>query len=109
MYPSFILFFNLLLFTDCVSFLSCFLHEYQFLYYLYDRHWTEDDEGWRDILDDFAVSFKVTRHLLLESLTFYLLDDHTEQALKVSYIFLNHVDVSFKRRKKSVICRDNVP
>ncbi|KAI4311641.1 hypothetical protein MLD38_036520 [Melastoma candidum] len=53
-----------------------------FLYYLYDRHWTEDGKGWRDILDDFAVSFKVTRHLLLESHTFYLLDDHTEQALK---------------------------
>ncbi|KAI3408027.1 RING-type domain-containing protein [Psidium guajava] len=53
-----------------------------FLYYLYDRHWTLPDELWRNIVDDFAASFGVTRHLLLESLTFYLLDDHTDEALK---------------------------
>ncbi|XP_030467691.2 E3 ubiquitin-protein ligase HOS1 isoform X2 [Syzygium oleosum] len=53
-----------------------------FLYYLYDRHWTLPDECWRHVVDDFAASFGVTRHLLLESLTFYLLDDHTDEALK---------------------------
>lgn len=53
-----------------------------FLYYLYDRHWTLPDELWRNIVDDFAASFGVTRHLLLESLTFYLLDNHSDEALK---------------------------
>ncbi|XP_030513323.1 E3 ubiquitin-protein ligase HOS1 isoform X2 [Rhodamnia argentea] len=53
-----------------------------FLYYLYDRHWTLPDELWRNVVDDFAASFGVTRHLLLESLTFYLLDDPTDEALK---------------------------
>ncbi|MCL7029533.1 hypothetical protein MKW94_028096, partial [Papaver nudicaule] len=53
-----------------------------FLYYLFDRHWTKRDEGWRNIIDDFAASLSITRDLLLESLTFYLLDDHTDQALQ---------------------------
>ncbi|XP_043716445.1 E3 ubiquitin-protein ligase HOS1-like isoform X2 [Telopea speciosissima] len=53
-----------------------------FLYYLYDRHWTMPDEEWRHVVDDFAGSFGITRHSLLESLTFYLLDDHTVQALQ---------------------------
>lgn len=53
-----------------------------FLYYLYDRHWTIPDEEWRDILEDFAATFSISRHSLLESLTFYLLDDHTEEALQ---------------------------
>ncbi|KAI3997573.1 hypothetical protein MKX01_029404 [Papaver californicum] len=53
-----------------------------FLYYLFDRHWTKPDEQWRHIIDDFAASFGITRDLLLESLTFYLLDDHTDQALQ---------------------------
>ncbi|KAL5099019.1 hypothetical protein RYX36_003346 [Vicia faba] len=53
-----------------------------FLYYLYDRHWTIPDEEWRDILEDFAATFSISRHSLLESLTFYLLDDHTDEALQ---------------------------
>ncbi|XP_060674306.1 E3 ubiquitin-protein ligase HOS1 isoform X2 [Ziziphus jujuba] len=52
-----------------------------FLYYLFDRHWTMPDEEWRHILEDFAASFSITRNLLLESLIFYLLDDHTEEAV----------------------------
>lgn len=53
-----------------------------FLYYLYDRHWTIPDEEWRDILEDFAATFSISRHSLLESLTFYLLDDHTDETLQ---------------------------
>ncbi|KAJ7003442.1 E3 ubiquitin-protein ligase HOS1-like [Populus alba x Populus x berolinensis] len=53
-----------------------------FLYYLFDRHWAMPDESWRHIVDDFSATFGITRHSLLESLTFYLLDDHTEAALQ---------------------------
>ncbi|XP_014521057.1 E3 ubiquitin-protein ligase HOS1 isoform X1 [Vigna radiata var. radiata] len=53
-----------------------------FLYYLYDRHWTIPEEEWTFILEDFAATFSISRHSLLESLTFYLLDDHTEEALQ---------------------------
>ncbi|KAF7828448.1 E3 ubiquitin-protein ligase HOS1 [Senna tora] len=53
-----------------------------FLYFLYDRHWTIPDEEWRDIVEDFAATFSISRHSLLESLIFYLLDDHTEEALQ---------------------------
>ncbi|KAK9927619.1 hypothetical protein M0R45_024795 [Rubus argutus] len=53
-----------------------------FLYYLYDRHWTLPDEDWRQILEDFGATFGISRHLLLESLIFYLLDDHTDEALQ---------------------------
>ncbi|KAJ8754414.1 hypothetical protein K2173_002865 [Erythroxylum novogranatense] len=53
-----------------------------FLYYLFDRHWTRPDEAWRHIVDDFAATFGITRHSLLESLTFYLLDDNTDEALQ---------------------------
>ncbi|KAK7406290.1 hypothetical protein VNO78_07913 [Psophocarpus tetragonolobus] len=53
-----------------------------FLYYLYDRHWSIPEEEWRHILEDFAATFSISRHSLLESLTFYLLDDHTEEALQ---------------------------
>ncbi|XP_062027506.1 E3 ubiquitin-protein ligase HOS1 [Rosa rugosa] len=53
-----------------------------FLYYLYDRHWTLPDEDWRHILEDFGATFGISRHLLLESLIFYLLDDHTDEALQ---------------------------
>ncbi|KAI4370000.1 hypothetical protein MLD38_018388 [Melastoma candidum] len=81
-----------------------------FLYYLYDRHWTEDDKGWRDILDDFAVSFKVTRHLLLESHTFYLLDDDTEQALKEACRLLPEISGSATHPKiPQVLLERQVP
>ncbi|XP_074264768.1 E3 ubiquitin-protein ligase HOS1-like [Silene latifolia] len=55
-----------------------------FLYYLFDRHWTksESDGEWRHAIDDLAATFSITRHSLLESLTFYLLDDHTDEALQ---------------------------
>ncbi|KAJ4831606.1 hypothetical protein Tsubulata_015292 [Turnera subulata] len=53
-----------------------------FLYYLFDRHWTMPDETWRHIIDDFAATFSITRHSLLESLIFYLLDDYTAEALQ---------------------------
>ncbi|KAJ6963122.1 E3 ubiquitin-protein ligase HOS1-like [Populus alba x Populus x berolinensis] len=53
-----------------------------FLYYLFDRHWTMPDESWRYIVDDFSATFAITRHSLLESLTFYLLDDNNEEALQ---------------------------
>ncbi|KAF9689782.1 hypothetical protein SADUNF_Sadunf01G0128000 [Salix dunnii] len=53
-----------------------------FLYYLFDRHWTMPDESWRHIIDDFSATFGITRHSLLESLTFYLLDDNKEEALQ---------------------------
>lgn len=53
-----------------------------FLYYLFDRHWTVPDDEWRPIIDDFAAAFSITRHSLLESFIFYLLDDHTEEALQ---------------------------
>ncbi|GER25711.1 E3 ubiquitin-protein ligase HOS1 [Striga asiatica] len=53
-----------------------------FLYYLFDRHWTIPIDEWRPIVDDFAVTFNITRHSLLESFVFYLLDDHTDEALK---------------------------
>ncbi|CAM8941135.1 unnamed protein product [Rhodiola kirilowii] len=53
-----------------------------FLYYLFDRHWSMPNEHWRHIVDDFAATFGLGRHSLLESLTFYLLDDHSDEALK---------------------------
>ncbi|KAF6149908.1 hypothetical protein GIB67_008629 [Kingdonia uniflora] len=53
-----------------------------FLYYLFDRHWTTPDEKWRCLIDDFAASFGISRQSLLESLTFYLLDDHTDHVLQ---------------------------
>lgn len=45
-------------------------------------------DSWRYIVDDFAVTFSITRHSLLESLVFYLLDDDSEEALKVDGLFL---------------------
>ncbi|KAK2981617.1 hypothetical protein RJ640_012899 [Escallonia rubra] len=53
-----------------------------FLYYLYDRHWPVPDEKWRYVIDDFAATFSITRHSLLESLTFYLLDNNTDEAMQ---------------------------
>lgn len=40
---------------------------------------------WRPIIEDFAASFSIARRLLLESKVFYLLDDHTDEALKACY------------------------
>lgn len=53
-----------------------------FLYYLFDRHWTTPEKHWKHIIDDFAATFGITRHSLLESSVFYLLDDPSEEALQ---------------------------
>uniref|UniRef100_A0A7N0RF81 ELYS-like domain-containing protein n=1 Tax=Kalanchoe fedtschenkoi TaxID=63787 RepID=A0A7N0RF81_KALFE len=53
-----------------------------FLYYLFDRHWSMPNEKWKHIVDDFAASFGLGRHSLLESFIFYLLDDHSDEALQ---------------------------
>ncbi|CAN4078015.1 unnamed protein product [Withania somnifera] len=53
-----------------------------FLYFMFDRQWTVPDEEWRYIIDDFAATFGVARHSLLESFTFFLLDDEGVPALK---------------------------
>ncbi|KAL9302239.1 E3 ubiquitin-protein ligase HOS1 [Arabidopsis thaliana] len=53
-----------------------------FLYYLFDRHWTTPEKYWKHTIDDFAATFGITRHSLLESFVFYLLDDHSEEALQ---------------------------
>lgn len=42
------------------------------------------DGTWRHIVDDFAATFGISRHALLESFAFYLLDDHTDETLKVT-------------------------
>ncbi|KAJ7525383.1 hypothetical protein O6H91_17G047900 [Diphasiastrum complanatum] len=53
-----------------------------FLYYLFDCHWSLSDEKWRAIVDDYAATFSISRHSLLESFIFYLLDDDSQQALE---------------------------
>ncbi|KAL8238749.1 hypothetical protein R6Q59_015316 [Mikania micrantha] len=53
-----------------------------FLYYLFDRLWKIPDDKWRFCVDDFSVTFNIARHLILESFTFYLLDDHSNEALQ---------------------------
>ncbi|OMO52554.1 hypothetical protein COLO4_37109 [Corchorus olitorius] len=62
-----------------------------FLYYLFDRHWSMPEEEWRPIVDDFAASFGISRHLLLESFTFCLLDDHSDDALLESHQLLPEI------------------
>ncbi|KAK1259401.1 E3 ubiquitin-protein ligase HOS1 [Acorus gramineus] len=62
-----------------------------FLYYLFDRHWTLPDYGWRHLVDDFAAAFGISRYSQLECLIFYLLDDHTEDALKEAICLLPEI------------------
>ncbi|KAF3508611.1 hypothetical protein F2Q69_00001966 [Brassica cretica] len=45
-------------------------------------HWTTPEKYWKYIIDDFAATFGVCRHSLLESFVFYLLDDPSEEALQ---------------------------
>lgn len=45
------------------------------------------EDRWRHFIEDFAASFGINRHLLLESLIFYLLDDLNDEAMQVSYDF----------------------
>ncbi|XP_057812709.2 E3 ubiquitin-protein ligase HOS1 isoform X2 [Cryptomeria japonica] len=53
-----------------------------FLYYLFDRLWNLPNVDWRNLVDDYAGTFGITRQLVLESLVFYLLDDSTSEALE---------------------------
>ncbi|XP_078431512.1 ubiquitin-protein ligase [Wolffia australiana] len=53
-----------------------------FLYYLFDRHWSLSDDSWRNIVYDFGDSFGLQRRSILESFVFYLLDDHSDDALQ---------------------------
>ncbi|CAL9147103.1 unnamed protein product [Musa hybrid cultivar] len=62
-----------------------------FLYYLFDRHWKRPDAEWKHIVDDFAISFGIATHSVQESLVFYLLDDHTPQALQEAINLLPEV------------------
>ncbi|XVE57610.1 hypothetical protein DITRI_Ditri04bG0104100 [Diplodiscus trichospermus] len=62
----------------------------QFVYYLFDRHWSRREEEWRHIVD-FASSFGINRYSLLESFTFCLLDDHADEALLESYQLLREI------------------
>ncbi|XP_073007314.1 E3 ubiquitin-protein ligase HOS1 isoform X2 [Typha latifolia] len=52
------------------------------LYYLFDRHWSKPDVEWQYLIHDFSATFGITRHSVLESLVFFLLDDHTFEALQ---------------------------
>ncbi|CAH1453820.1 unnamed protein product [Lactuca virosa] len=52
------------------------------LYYLFDRLWKIPDDKWRYCVDDFSSTFNIARHSILESFTFYLLDDHSDEALQ---------------------------
>ncbi|XP_076881817.1 E3 ubiquitin-protein ligase HOS1-like [Bidens hawaiensis] len=52
------------------------------LYYLFDRLWKIPDDKWRFCVDDFSATFNISRHSILESFTFYLLDDHSDEALQ---------------------------
>ncbi|KAJ0975689.1 hypothetical protein J5N97_017654 [Dioscorea zingiberensis] len=62
-----------------------------FLYYLFDRQWTRPDSEWRYLVDDFAAFFGITRHFLLESLAFYLLDDNSDLTLQEASILLPEI------------------
>ncbi|XP_071730819.1 E3 ubiquitin-protein ligase HOS1-like [Rutidosis leptorrhynchoides] len=52
------------------------------IYYMFDRLWKIPDEKWRFCIDDFSATFNVARHSILESFTFYLLDDPSDEALQ---------------------------
>lgn len=61
------------------------------------------DENWRHIVDDFAATFSISRHSLLESLTFYLLDDQTDEALQV---FLIDQNIHPRLNADFALCQD---
>ncbi|KAL8136643.1 hypothetical protein V2J09_002644 [Rumex salicifolius] len=62
-----------------------------FLYYLFDRQWTVPEDEWRSILDDFVATLGIARHSLLESFCFYLLDDHSDEALQEACCLLPEI------------------
>lgn len=53
-----------------------------FLYYLFDMHWPHCDDEWRRVLNDYLRTFDIPRHIMLESLLFYLLDDSSDAAVE---------------------------
>ncbi|CAH1437895.1 unnamed protein product [Lactuca virosa] len=53
------------------------------LYYVFDRLWKIADDKWRYCVDDFSSTFNIARHSILESFTFYLLDDHSDESLQI--------------------------
>ncbi|KAJ4807003.1 ubiquitin-protein ligase [Rhynchospora pubera] len=59
-----------------------------FLYYLIDRHGMRPDSDWRFLLDDFCAAFGVTSQALTECMVFYLLDNHSDQALEEAILLL---------------------
>lgn len=80
-----------------------------FLYYLFDRQWTMADDDWRHIIDDFAATFNITKNSLLESFTYYLLDDHTDEALQEACRLLPEISgpVSHPKIAKVLLERQN--
>ncbi|XP_071685941.1 E3 ubiquitin-protein ligase HOS1-like [Rutidosis leptorrhynchoides] len=61
------------------------------IYYLFDRLWKIPDEKWRFCVDDFSATFNIARHSILESFTFYLLDDPSDEALKEACYLLPEI------------------
>ncbi|KAJ9536911.1 hypothetical protein OSB04_029644, partial [Centaurea solstitialis] len=61
------------------------------LYYLFDRLWNIPDDKWRFCVDDFAATFNLARHSILESFTFYLLDDQSDEALQEACHLLKEI------------------
>lgn len=61
------------------------------LYYLFDRLWNIPDEKWRFCVDDFSATFNIARHSILESFTFYLLDDQSDEALQEACHLLKEI------------------
>lgn len=53
-----------------------------FLYYLFDRHWPNHDDEWKQLLDDYIIEFDISRHAMMESLVFFLLDEINDLALE---------------------------
>ncbi|MCO5586449.1 hypothetical protein L7F22_040389 [Adiantum nelumboides] len=70
-----------------------------FLYYLFDRHWPDHNDGLRQLLDDYILVFDISRHAMLESLVFFLLDEMSDSALEEACRLLPEV-VSFSIHPK---------
>ncbi|KAH7280650.1 hypothetical protein KP509_36G007400 [Ceratopteris richardii] len=62
-----------------------------FLYYLFDRHWPGTNNDWKSILDDYVVTFGISRHAMLESFVFFLLDEADDSALEEACCLLPEV------------------
>eukprot|EP00250_Pteridium_aquilinum_P020506 c24838_g1_i1 orf=214-3336(+) len=70
-----------------------------FLYYLFDRHWPNHDDEWKQLLDDYVLTFDISRHAMLESRVFFLLDEVDGLALEEACRLLPEV-VSFSIHPK---------